>query len=72
MAKERLSFRQRDLTAALKAARSAGVRVRKIVVRKDSIVIVPGEPMAAPVIEREDDIDPETAAALKAVDDAKI
>jgi hypothetical protein len=44
MARDRLTFRQRDLAAALKATKAAGVPVARIEVRKQGIVIFPGEP----------------------------
>jgi hypothetical protein len=44
MPRPRLSFRQRDLAAALKAAQAAGIPVSRIEVGKDGIVIIPGAP----------------------------
>jgi hypothetical protein len=71
MSRDRLTFRQRDLTAALRAAKDAGVSVKRIEVRKDAVVLIPGEPEPEPV---EDKIDPEDelAAALEAIKNAKI
>ena len=45
MPRERLSFRQRDLRAALKAAKQAGISVARIEIGKDGIAIIPGEPV---------------------------
>jgi hypothetical protein len=39
------TFKQRDLTAALKSARDAGVSLARIEVGKDGrIILIPGEP----------------------------
>jgi hypothetical protein len=61
--RERLTFRQRDLKAALKAAQDVGMSVARIEVRKDGIVIVPGEPVPEPV----PDTDPENDAIKEAI-----
>lgn len=44
MPRARLTFRQRDLAAALKAAKAAGISVARIEVGKDGIRIIPGTP----------------------------
>jgi hypothetical protein len=53
MARDRLSFRQRDVTAAVKAVRDAGVSIADIWIRKDGVHIIPGEPPEVPPIEAE-------------------
>jgi hypothetical protein len=63
--RERLSFRQRDLKAALKAAQDAGMSVARIEVRKDGIVIIPGESIPEEVVVPE--VDPEKAAIKEAI-----
>jgi hypothetical protein len=48
MTRQPSTFRQRDLTAAIKAARAAGVEVSRIEIDKaGKIVIVVGKPLAA-------------------------
>lgn len=70
MARERLTFRQRDLTAALKAAKAAGVAIARIEVSRDGrLVITPGEPAAGST---DPDTDAETLAIEEAVKNAKI
>lgn len=45
MPRDRLTFRQRDMTAALKAAKAAGVPVARIDVKPEGgFVIIVGEP----------------------------
>lgn len=44
MARDRLTFRQRDVTAAVKAVRDAGVSIARVLIRKDGVHIIPGEP----------------------------
>lgn len=44
MPRARLTFRQRDLAAALKAAKAAGISVARIEVGANGIVIIPGTP----------------------------
>jgi hypothetical protein len=39
-----LRFRQRDVSAALRALKAAGVPVARVEVGKDGVTIVPGEP----------------------------
>jgi hypothetical protein len=68
MPRERLTFRQRDLVAALKAAKAAGYSVARIEVRKDGIVLIPGTPASTP---EDPDTDPETLAVKEAVRNAK-
>jgi hypothetical protein len=63
-----LTFRQRDLAAALKAAKAAGYSVARIEVRKDGIVLIPGEPAGKT---QDPDTDPETLAVKEAVRNAK-
>jgi len=46
MTAERLTFR--DIAAALKAAKQAGVSFRRIEVRKDAVVLIPGDPETVP------------------------
>lgn len=56
MPREQLTFRRRDLKAALQAAKEAGLSVAGIKVCKDGVVIIPGEPLppaAAPEIDTE-------------------
>jgi hypothetical protein len=53
MARDRLSFRQRDVTAAVKAVRDAGVSIADVWIRKDGVHIIPGEPPEVPPIEGE-------------------
>ena len=50
-----LTFRQRDLKAAMKAAKDAGITVARYEVTKDgTIIIIPGEqPQAAELDEAE-------------------
>jgi hypothetical protein len=62
--RERLTFRQRDLKAALKAAKEAGISVARIEVGKNGIVIVPGELTPAPAAP---DIDPKKLALKEAI-----
>lgn len=64
MARDRLTFRQRDLDTALKVVLRRGIKVARIEVRKDGIVIIPGEPAPAPV---DPDADPEVLAIEEAV-----
>jgi hypothetical protein len=71
MSRDRLTFRQRDLTAALKAAKDAGVTVRRIEVRKDAVVLIPGELEPEPVEDKTEPED-ELAAALEVIKNAKI
>jgi predicted sugar kinase len=47
MPRARLTFRQRDLAAALKAAKAAGISVARIEVGPNGIVIIPGTPEQA-------------------------
>lgn len=47
MARERLSYRQRDLAAAIRALKAAGLDVARIEVHKGGVTIVPGTPDAA-------------------------
>ena len=44
MARDRLTFRQRDVTAALKAVKAAGVSIARVKITRDGVEIVPGEP----------------------------
>ena len=56
MARERLTFRQRDLNAALKTMQDRGIKVGRIEVRKDGIDIIPADGLAEPLpAEVEDD-----------------
>jgi hypothetical protein len=48
MARDRLTYRQRDLAAALKAAKAAGVSIARVEIRKDGVHIIPGKPADAP------------------------
>jgi hypothetical protein len=71
VARERLTFRQRDVTAALRAVAAAGISVARIEIRKDGVVIIPG--VADCAIPPDDpDNDSELLAALEAVKNAKI
>ena len=50
MARGDCTFRQRDLTAAIKAAAKSGAAVARVEVRKDgTIVVIMGEPSPATV-----------------------
>jgi hypothetical protein len=62
---ERLTVRQRDLRAALKALKEAGLSVARIEVGKNGIVIVPGEP----IVDAKPAIDPEVEAYDRALAD---
>jgi len=42
------SFRQQDVTRALRATRAAGVEVERIEIEKDRIVVVTGKKTKAP------------------------
>jgi hypothetical protein len=48
MPRDQLTFRRRDLKAALQAAKEAGLSVASIKVCKDGAVVVVGEPAPAP------------------------
>jgi hypothetical protein len=51
LARARLTFRQTDVTRAIKAARAAGVEIARVELdRQGNIVIIPGK--ASAVIER--------------------
>jgi hypothetical protein len=43
MARDRLTFRQRDVTAAIKAVEAAGKSVHRVVVRKDGVEVITGD-----------------------------
>jgi hypothetical protein len=50
MARGPTTFRQRDVAAAIKAAKSAGIEVARVEIGKDGkIVIVTGKPEQPPV-----------------------
>jgi hypothetical protein len=66
MARQRLTYRQRDLTAAIRALKAAGIEIARIDVHKDGVTLVPGTPDAA--APAEDSLDAETRAAEEAVD----
>jgi hypothetical protein len=54
MARDRLTFRQRDLNTALKVAQARGLKIARIEVSADGIVIIPttnGETPAQPETE---------------------
>jgi len=61
MARARSTFRQRDVTAALKAARAGGLKVARIEVRQDGVTIIAGDENNDPKAAQQDD--PETAKA---------
>jgi len=42
MPRDRLTFRQRDLKAALKAVQDGGLQIARIEVTPDGVVIIPG------------------------------
>jgi|KBSMisStandDraft_5_1062788.scaffolds.fasta_scaffold70174_2 hypothetical protein len=44
MSRDRLTFRQRDITAAIKAVKAAGEEVARIEVTHEGFVIHPGKP----------------------------
>jgi hypothetical protein len=48
MARGPCTFRQQDLTRALKATVAAGIEVSSIEIRKDAIVVVAVKPAEAP------------------------
>ena len=51
MSRGECTFRQRDVTAALKAARDAGVEVARVEIDKEGkIVLIPGKPNSTPDI----------------------
>jgi hypothetical protein len=54
MARDRLTYRQRDLAAALKAAKAAGVSIARVEIRKDGVHIIPGKPADAPAAPEEE------------------
>jgi hypothetical protein len=47
MPRDKLTFRQRDLNAALKVVQARGLNVARIEVRQDGVVIIPGDPATA-------------------------
>ena len=47
MSRGECTFRQRDVTAALKAARDAGAEVARVEIDKGKIIIVMGKPNEA-------------------------
>lgn len=71
MPRDRLTFRQRDLAAAIKAARAAGCPIRRIEVNHDGIVLIPGEPGPITLDEADED-DAESRAIEEAARHAKI
>jgi len=44
MSRDRLTFRQRDITAAIKAVKAAGEEVARIEVTHDGFKVYPGKP----------------------------
>lgn len=48
MPSEQLTFRRRDLKAAIQAAKDAGLSIARIEVCKDGVAIIPGEPTSKP------------------------
>lgn len=70
MPRDRLTFRQRDLAAAIKAARAAGCPIRRIEVNHDGIVLIPGQP--EPIALDDDDDDAESRAIDEAIRNAKL
>lgn len=68
MTRERFTFR--DLAAALKAAKEAGMSLKRIEIRADAVVLIPGEPEQQ--TELETDENPELAQALRNIEDGKI
>lgn len=46
------TFRQRDITAAIKAIRAGGLSVARVVINRDSVTVYPGDP---PTDETDDD-----------------
>jgi hypothetical protein len=67
----RVQFRQRDLKAAIQAAKAAGLTIAQIKINKDGITIVPGpgEPTPEPAAPY---TDPETLAIDEAIRNAKV
>jgi hypothetical protein len=78
MARGRRTFRQSDLTAALKATEAAPHFRGRIVIDQHGVTVIPGEPGPNPVPDRnpipdaaDPDIDPETLAYDEAIRNAK-
>jgi hypothetical protein len=47
MARCRLTYRERDLSTAVKVLKAAGVPIARVIVDKSGVTIVPGDPALA-------------------------
>jgi hypothetical protein len=56
MARGPLRFRQRDVSATLRALKAAGVSVARVEVGKEGVTIVPGEPAAGASLDEADEV----------------
>ena len=58
MARGRVSFKERDLARALRAARKSGVQMQRIEIdREGRIVMIPGKPYDDPAKQNENEWD---------------
>lgn len=70
MPRDCLTFRARDLRAAIKAAQAAGISVARYEVTKDGTIrIIPGEPVPE---NTHPDIDPDVQQIEEAIRNAKL
>jgi hypothetical protein len=72
MARDRLSFRARDLAIVVKTMQAAGLTVAHIDVERGGGFKVFAKEAVTELDETDSDTDPETLAALEAVRNAKI
>lgn len=61
----------RDVAAALKAAKQAGISVRRYEICKDRVVLIPGEPETGPEPKADDDAELDAAYRRQAEDYGK-
>ena len=62
MSRGRCTFRQQDVTRAVRAAVAAGIEVQRIEIDKDGkIIVVTGKPLDPAVTAPQDDLDQELA-----------